>query len=121
MEVTADVLDKLPYLDAVSKEIMRVYAPVPLVGRIPLKDSELSGVKIPKGTSVRVHLWAMNKSKQFWGDDAAEFNPERWLVGRDKAIGGATDSLAYLTFGHGPRGCIGRGEFFSNTDGLGSC
>ncbi|KAH7317705.1 cytochrome P450 [Rhexocercosporidium sp. MPI-PUGE-AT-0058] len=109
IEVTADMLDKLPYLDAVSKEIMRVYAPVPTVGRVPAQDTDIFGVKIPKGTSVRVHLWAMNKAKQFWGEDAAEFDPERWLVGKDKAMGGATDSLAYLTFGHGPRGCIGRG------------
>ncbi|KAL2065692.1 hypothetical protein VTL71DRAFT_3362 [Oculimacula yallundae] len=109
MEVTADVLDKLPYLDAVSKEIMRVYAPVPIVGRVPSQDTDIFGVKIPKGTSVRCHLWAMNQTEAFWGENATEFNPDRWLVGKDKAIGGATDSLAYLTFGYGPRGCIGRG------------
>lgn len=114
LEVTADILDKLPYLDAVSKEIMRVYSPVPVVGRIPKEDTDLLGVKIPKGTAVRVHLWAINKSKLFWGEDAREFNPDRWLV--DKTNGGATDSLAYLTFGHGPRGCIGRGELRSFTD-----
>ncbi|KAK0111459.1 hypothetical protein ONS95_001815 [Cadophora gregata] len=109
MEVTAEVLDKLPYLDAVSKEIMRVYSPVPLLGRVAQKDTDLLGATIPKGTPVRLHMWAMNQAKQFWGEDAHEFNPERWLVGKEKALGGATDSLAYLTFGHGPRGCIGRG------------
>ncbi|KAK0112065.1 hypothetical protein ONS96_001326 [Cadophora gregata f. sp. sojae] len=109
MEVTAEVLDKLPYLDAVSKEIMRVYSPVPLLGRVAQKDTDLLDATIPKGTPVRLHMWAMNQAKQFWGEDAHEFNPERWLVGKEKALGGATDSLAYLTFGHGPRGCIGRG------------
>jgi len=109
MEVTADLLDRLPYLDAVSKEIMRVYSPVPLVGRITQQDTDLLGVNIPKGTPVRLHMWAMNQARQFWGEDGHEFNPERWLAGKERANGGATDSLAYLTFGHGPRGCIGRG------------
>lgn len=109
IEVTADMLDKLPYLDAVSKEIIRVYAPIPVVGRVAQQDTDLLGVKIPKGTLIRLHIWAMNQAKQFWGDDAHEFNPERWLVGTERAIGGATDSLAYLTFGHGPKSCIGRG------------
>jgi len=109
--VTADLLDRLPYLDAVSKEIMRVYSPVPLVGRITQQDTDLLGVNIPKGTPVRLHMWAMNQARQFWGEDGHEFNPERWLAGKERANGGATDSLAYLTFGHGPRGCIGRGEF----------
>ena len=107
--VHADMLDKLPYLDAVSKEIMRVYAPVPTVGRIATRDTELGGVRIPKGTSVRVHPWAINKAKHLWGEDAREFNPERWLVGEHHGTGGA-ESLAYVTFGHGPRGCIGKGK-----------
>ncbi|KAH6688251.1 cytochrome P450 [Leptodontidium sp. MPI-SDFR-AT-0119] len=90
MEVTADILDKLPYLDAVSKEIMRVYAPVPLVGRVPAQDTTFSASR-----SQRAHTFEC-----IYG---------RGWLGKDKAIGGATDGLAYLTFGHGPRACIGRG------------
>lgn len=109
VEVQADMLDKLPYLDAVSKEILRLYAPIPTIGRIATRDTELGGVMIPKGTMVRVHPWAINKAKHLWGDDAREFNPERWLVGEHHGTGGA-NSLAYVTFGHGPRGCIGKGK-----------
>ena len=59
---------------------------------------------------MKVHPWAINKSKHLWGEDAREFKPERWLQGKDAANGGA-ETLAFLTFGHGPRGCIGRGGF----------
>ncbi|KAL2068381.1 hypothetical protein VTL71DRAFT_16479, partial [Oculimacula yallundae] len=109
--ITSEMIDNLPYLDAVSKEIMRVYAPVPVVGRVPMEDTELLGTRIPKGTPVRVHIWALNLSRKLWGEDAHEFNPERWLVGDEKANGGATDRLAYLPFGYGPRSCVGRGEY----------
>jgi cytochrome P450 len=109
--VDANMIDCLPYLEAVSKEVMRVYPPVPMIGRISAVDTDICGMRIPRGTHVRVHPWAINKAKHLWGDDAREFKPERWLVGKYAANGGA-ETLAYMTFGHGPRGCIGRGRFF---------
>ncbi|PMD54166.1 cytochrome P450 [Hyaloscypha bicolor E] len=109
VEVNAELLDKLPYLDAVSKESMRVRSPVTRTSRIPLHDAQICGVTILKGTTVQVMPWALNKTKIHWGDDAREFNPERWLVGENKANGGASSSLAYGTFGTGTRGCIGKG------------
>ncbi|PMD46560.1 cytochrome P450 [Hyaloscypha variabilis F] len=109
VEVNAELLDKLPYLDAVSKESMRVWSPVTRTSRLPLHDVQICGVTIPKGTTVQMVPWALNKAKIHWGEDAREFNPERWLVGENKANGGAASSLAYATFGTGPRGCIGKG------------
>jgi cytochrome P450 len=109
--IDADMIDRLPYLEAVSKESMRVYGPIPMIGRVAAVDTDICGVSIPKGTNVRVHPWAVNKAKNLWGEDAKEFKPERWLEGKDAANGGA-ETLAYLTFGHGPRGCIGRGKSF---------
>lgn len=105
--VTEDMLDKLPYLEAVSKEILRVYAPVPSLGRVAQSPVEIGGIVFPKGTVIQVHMWAINKSKKLWGEDAREFNPERWL--KDKVNGGAKESLAFITFGYGSRSCIGRG------------
>jgi len=106
--VTAEMLEALPYLDAVSKEILRVYGPIPTIGRLVIRDSvEILGVKIPKGTPVRVHPWAINRQRSLWGDRGREFDPERWLADGAKATGGA-DAMAFATFGHGPHGCIGK-------------
>ena len=47
-----------------------------------------------------------------WGEDAAEFMPERWLADMG-ANGGKEEgrsersNYAFLTFLHGPRSCIG--------------
>jgi len=57
--------------------------------------------------------WATNKDRALWGDDAAVFNPDRWLPDVSKsqhvANGGAASNYSYLTFLHGPRSCIGQG------------
>jgi cytochrome P450 len=114
VELHSEMVDNLPYLDAVSKEMLRVYPPVPTIGRISVRDTVICGTKIPKGTLVRAFPWAINKTKHLWGEDAREFNPERWLVGKDKATGGSGEALSTITFGHGPSGCIGKGGFEFN-------
>ena len=56
-------------------------AVVPL--QFPIKDEktgrELNEIVIRKGTPVYVGLGATNRSTSLWGEDAAEFKPERWM------------------------------------------
>lgn len=40
---------------------------------------------IPEGFLVSVSPWAIHHSKDIWGDDAHEFNPDRWLA-EDAAV-----------------------------------
>ena len=59
---------------------------------------------IPAGSSVLVHIWSINRNKEYWGSDADEFKPERWL---------STDTIpshkaAFATFSPGSRGCVGK-------------
>jgi cytochrome P450 len=106
------MLDKLPYLDAVCKEILRVYPPAGNWDRVARRDTEIGGVKVPKGTNVRATIHAINQAKHLWGEDARVFNPERWLSGENKATGGATDGIAFMTFGYGARVCLWRSKFY---------
>ncbi len=89
-----------------------MWCPITRTSRVARQDTEVCGLRIPKGTTIGLVPWALNKAKRHWGEDAREFNPERWLVGENKAYGGAKDSSTYLTFGTGTRGCIGKGTFF---------
>ena len=56
-------------------------AVVPL--QFPIKDkktgSEINEIVVRKGTSVYIGLGATNRSNSLWGEDAAEFKPERWM------------------------------------------
>ncbi|KAF2009604.1 cytochrome P450 [Aaosphaeria arxii CBS 175.79] len=106
--ITSTTIDKLPYLNAVLNETMRVFPPVPLTLRETLSDTTIQGSFIPAGTSIIICPWAINTSKALWGDDARDFNPDRWLGQGRANTGGADSNYAITTFLHGPRSCIGK-------------
>ena len=68
-------------------------------------------VFVAKGTAVTVPIQVMNTSTDFWGQDAKDFRPERWLDD-GKSIPDAAKSIQgyhhLLTFADGPRTCIGK-------------
>lgn len=67
----------------------------------------LSPVFVPKGGLVNYHVWSMHRSKEIYGEDALEFNPDRWnklRMGWD-----------YLPFNGGPRVCVGQSFALTET------
>ncbi|CCM03447.1 uncharacterized protein FIBRA_05580 [Fibroporia radiculosa] len=118
---TMDVLNALPYLDAVVRETLRLYAPVPATLRTAMEDDviplkvpfiDTSGqvqysIRIKKGTPLDIPLLALNRSKVLWGQDAHQFNPERWesIPESAQSIPGAWSNL--MTFMSGPHACVG--------------
>ncbi|KAH7057107.1 cytochrome P450 [Macrophomina phaseolina] len=107
-EVTSTDIDRLPYLNAVCNEVLRFYAPVPQTLRVTVKDTTILGHFIPKDTVIILSPMAINTSKALWGDDAREFNPDRWMGPGRANTGGADSNYSFLTFLHGPRSCIGQ-------------
>lgn len=78
--------------------------------------TSILGQYIPKGTQIMLVPWATNRDVTYWGADADNFLPDRWLPGvkgresREKWVGngGAESNYNHLTFLHGPRSCIGQ-------------
>jgi cytochrome P450 len=101
-------LDGIAYLHAVCNEVLRLYSPVPLTLRDAAHDTTILGQFVPKTTKIIISPWAINHNKQLWGEDAAEFNPDRWMAPGQTNSGGAASNYAFLTFLHGPRSCIGQ-------------
>ncbi|KAL8727644.1 MAG: hypothetical protein Q9181_005627 [Wetmoreana brouardii] len=108
--VTAEMLDRLPFLHAFCNEVLRLHAPIALTLRQAAKNTSICGHYVPKGTRINVCPGAVNTSKELWGPDALEFKPERWMGpgNVNNKSGGATSNYAFLTFLHGPRSCIGQ-------------
>ncbi|KAG9443571.1 hypothetical protein H6P81_014911 [Aristolochia fimbriata] len=98
-------LHKLKYLKAVVKETLRLHPPLPLLfPRESKQKCEIMGYEIPARTQVFVNVWAMGREPKYWGEDAEQFKPERFLDTNTDYRG--TD-FEYLPFGAGRRICPG--------------
>ncbi|KAI2465869.1 cytochrome P450 [Annulohypoxylon bovei var. microspora] len=106
----SNTLERLPFLNGVLNETLRLYPSIPVTIRVAARDTSLAGQTIPKGTEILVSPWLINRSPIFWGLSAGEFRPERWIEkdGRPNNTGGATSNYEFLSFLHGPRACIGQ-------------
>jgi len=78
--VTEEDIPRLPYLDAVVKEALRVHPVAPLLApRLSREDTSVGGYDIPAGTRVFVNVWAIARDPALWGDASEEFRPERFV------------------------------------------
>ena len=95
---------KMPYLDAIIMEINRLHPTVHATLRVINRDVTLTSGKKPydlkAGMLIYLSYLHLHTSKEFWGDDADVFVPERFLGGKKSENG------AFMSFGYGPRNCV---------------
>jgi cytochrome P450 len=91
---------RLPLLDAVIDEALRLYPPIHLSSRTAAVDLEFQGYHIPQGARVLFSIYLTQRHPDYWSD-AAAFKPERFLNSP------APEPYTYLPFGGGKRNCIG--------------
>ncbi|GAU51159.1 hypothetical protein TSUD_411960 [Trifolium subterraneum] len=101
----ADMLSKLKMVNMVLLEALRLYCPAIELERMASKDMKLGNLMIPKGTCIKIPIAMIHRSTKYWGEDANEFNPMRFINGVSKA---ANHPNALLAFSVGPRNCIGQ-------------
>jgi cytochrome P450 len=100
----ASDLEKLPYLNAVILESLRLYPPAYMLARMNVEPIHLGGYEIPPGSTLLASQWVMHRDARFF-EQPAQFIPERWLDGLEHRL----PPGAYFPFGDGPRRCIGQG------------
>jgi cytochrome P450 len=99
-------LDKLPYLDAVIKEGLRCFPPIPMSfpRYVPAGGRTIDGYFLPQDTIVSCQPYTVHRLHEDIFPDPDRFYPERWLEEK-----GATErNRLFFAFGTGGRGCTGR-------------
>jgi cytochrome P450 len=75
------------------EEALRFETPLLNITRLAVRDTVLSGVSIPAGSTVMVMLAAANRDETRWPD------PDRFDIFRDPRV--------HISFGQGPHVCLG--------------
>lgn len=111
---------RIPYLEAAIMEALRL---TPTFGlslgrRVPSIGCQLNEFFIPPGYVVSMSGWPTNINKEYFGEDANEFKPERWLGTHPTELAKDGTGLprtmknyleaGWMTWGAGSRVCIGR-------------
>lgn len=100
----ADLCDRLPFLDAVVKETLRLYAPIPASQpRTSTHDTTIDGYAIPAGTLVSCQAYSLHRNPAVFSDPYL-FNPARWL-GEEVAV--TEMKRWWWPFSSGARMCLG--------------
>ncbi|WP_228817096.1 cytochrome P450 [Nocardia transvalensis] len=97
--VAPDELVRLPYLDAVSQETLRLHPPVPIVLRRLTGPFTLCGVELAAGDTMGVATPLLHSDPQVWSVPAA-FAPHRFLERR-------YSPFEFAPYGGGHRRCPG--------------
>lgn len=108
-QVTYEAINDMKYLDAVINEALRMYPVVVAVDRTCTKPFELPpalpGLKpyvVQKGEYLWIPIYGIQYDSQYY-EEPEKFIPERFLDDAKKTV----NSPLYLSFGLGPRMCIG--------------
>ncbi|KAI5200906.1 cytochrome P450 [Aureobasidium subglaciale] len=121
-----------PYIDATLEEILRCGGTASVLSRVALVDSDIFGIRIPKGTDVNFMSYfgyiapsvgtieedkrstssqaSKDKTGVWETSDIEAFNPKRWLrrIGETDEMEFMKNAGPTLQFGAGVRGCFGR-------------
>jgi cytochrome P450 len=99
---TAGDVARLPYIEMVFAESMRLYPPAWTLGRRVLTDYPIGPYTVPANAIVLMSPWVMHHDSRFF-PDPFKFDPERWTPEARES----RPKFSYFPFGGGPRVCIG--------------
>lgn len=101
--LTYEIIEKLIYIDCVTKEVLRFALVAAGIVRLAIDNDIIDGYQIRKGDLILVAIQNLHQYSKYWNIDPTLFYPERFLD-EDKS----PPRYAYLPFGGEHRACIGQ-------------
>lgn len=99
---------ELPYITACLNESQRITPSAPGYIRWLRQDTQLGKWLIPAGTAVLPNIYATHRRKDVYGDDALDYNPNRWY--KPDGSPRAFKPNEFMPFGGGRRACVGMSQ-----------
>jgi cytochrome P450 len=95
---------KMPYLQAVIKEAMRLHPSVGVImeRHVPKGGAVICNTYLPAGTVVGINPWVVGRNPTVYGKDVDTFRPERWLEADPEQLKAMERASA------GSRVCLGK-------------
>lgn len=100
--LSAQHLRRLPYMQAVVQETLRLWCPVPVINRVVIRDTTLGGYHIPAGSALFISVHNIHRHPDIWRNPL-DFDPDRFVDGSDDQ----RPRCSFLPFGAGERFCLG--------------
>ncbi|XP_049963611.1 cytochrome P450 6k1-like [Schistocerca serialis cubense] len=99
-----DIMTKMPYMEKVVNETLRMYPPGTVLNREVVQDYKLPEYDcvLEKGTKVIIPVMGLHYDRKYFRNPE-EFDPEHFSVEQNAS----RHPYSYLPFGQGPRICIG--------------
>ncbi|XP_024529980.1 cytokinin hydroxylase [Selaginella moellendorffii] len=98
-------VSRLKLVGMILYETLRLYPPAIEMTRECVEESWLQDLHVPKGVSVSFPIIGLHQDKELWGEDAGQFNPDRFKDGISSAC---KHPNAFMPFSFGPRVCVGQ-------------
>jgi len=100
---TLDDVPRLVFTRAVFEETIRLYPPIPLLGRQVSRTEVIGGHRVPAGSLLGVVPYLLHRHRIYW-PMPDHFVPERFLPEH----AAARHRYSYIPFSVGPRVCAGQ-------------
>jgi len=104
----SEMLESATQLDSFIREVLRTKGDTLSTCRRSTVDVTVDEFTIPKGHLVIPLATLSHFSKEHYGEDAEDFNPERWRDNEGNITRSVTGSEFYFPFGLGRWACPGR-------------
>lgn len=106
-KVDENDVEQMPYLNAFVKELLRKHPPTPFsLTHAAVEPAKLGGYDIPSNAFLEFYMLPLSEDPKRWSNPA-QFDPDRFLDGRDEADITGIKGLKMLPFGAGRRICPG--------------